>query len=229
MCSPPTPWVQTPPLFVPNGVPPLEEGPDPFDPESLRLPQDFVRPITVKRALLTVPVKKPPKEWFVRVHPDPAYHLQTALIRPQRSPRKSYLVARLSGTDLAGEVTFTSKMMFLAINRQKVLFFWPIRFPGPEGRSDNWSKSALDAAQLAMTGWVRVTSDTSLGAYQVCYAEYTHEPVWPDLPMQTLLRVAFKDHYIDTLDHPMLAPTPRRGLSDGPPTAVLSRSLVRGF
>jgi hypothetical protein len=32
---------ETPPLFLPNGVPPLEEGPDPFDPESLRLPQDF--------------------------------------------------------------------------------------------------------------------------------------------------------------------------------------------
>lgn len=195
--------VQTPPLFVPNGVPPLDEGPDPFDPESLRLPQDFSAALTVKKALLTVPVKKPPREWFIRVHPDPAYHLQTALIE-LKNPDDHYLVRQDLWAELAGEVTFTTKMIFLAINRQNVLFFWPIRLPGPEGRSDTWSTSALDAAQLAMKGWVRVTSDMSLGAYQVYYAEYTHEPVWPDLPMQTLLRIAFRDHYIDTLDHPIL-------------------------
>jgi hypothetical protein len=95
-------------------------------------------------------------------------------------------------------------MLFLAINRQKVVFFWPVRLPGADGRSDNWSQSALDAAELATTHWVRVTSDQSLGAYQVQYAKYTHEPEWPQLPMQALLRIAFRERYIDTLDHVIL-------------------------
>jgi hypothetical protein len=52
-----------PPLFLPNGVPPLDaDAPDPFDPESLRLSQDFSAALGVKKALLTVPVRKPAKE-----------------------------------------------------------------------------------------------------------------------------------------------------------------------
>src|SRR5215510_841665 len=70
---------ETPP-FAPNGTPPLDEGPDPFDPERLRLPQDFGAALGVKKALLTLPVRKPAKEWFIRVRPETAYHLQTFVI-----------------------------------------------------------------------------------------------------------------------------------------------------
>ena len=192
-----------PPLFLPNGIPPLEEGPDPFDPESLRLPQDFTAALGVKRALLTVPVRKPAKEWFVRVHPDPAYHLQTVMVELKES-NELYLVHQDLWPVLAGESTFVSKMLFLAVNRQQVLFFWPVKLPGPDGRTDNWSQSALDAAQLAMQRWVRVTSDQQLGAYTVYYAEHASDPDWPELSMRELLRAAFKDYYIDRLDHPIL-------------------------
>jgi hypothetical protein len=194
---------ESPPLFLPNGVPPLEAGPDPFDPESLRLPQDFTAALGVKRALLTVPVRKPAKEWFVRVHPDPAYHLQTVMVELKES-NELYLVHQDLWPVLAGESTFTSKMLFLAVNRQRVLFFWPVRLPGLDGRVDNWSKSALDAAQLAMQRWVRVTSDQQLGAYTVCYAEHASDPEWPEFSMRELLRVAFRDYYINRLDHPIL-------------------------
>lgn len=194
---------ETSPLFLPNGVPPLEAGPDPFDPESLRLPQDFSAALGVKKALLTIPVRKPAKEWFVRVHPDPIYHLQTVVIELKEN-QEVYLVHRDLWEGLAGEATFTSKMLFVTMNRQQVLFFWPVRLPGADGRVDNWSKSALEAAQMAMTHWGRVTSDQNLGAYQVHYAEHVAEPVWPERPMGELLRIAFKDCYISALDHPVL-------------------------
>ena len=194
---------ETPPLFLPNGVPPLEDGPDPFDPESLRLPQDFSAAITVKKALLTIPVKKPSREWFVRVHPDPAYHLQTAVIEIKH-PDEIYLVKRDLWEDLSGEITFGTKMLFLAVNRQHVAFLWPVRLPAPDGRVDTWSTSALDAAQIAMYQWVRVTSNMSLGAYDVCYAQYNRDPVWPERTMGELLKVAFKDRYIDSFDHIIL-------------------------
>jgi hypothetical protein len=194
---------ETPPLFLPNGVPPLEEGPDPFDPESLRLPQDFSVALGVKKALLTIPVRRPAREWFVRVHPDAAYHLQTAVIE-LKEVGEVYLVHQDLWGDLAGESTFTSKMLFLTVNRQQVVFFWPVRLPGADGRVDTWSKSALEAAQLAMHTWVRVTPDQSLGGYNVYYAEHVVDPVWPELPMRELLRIAFKDRYIATLDHPIL-------------------------
>src|SRR6266446_5861614 len=35
----------------------------------LRLPQDFAASCEVKKAFLTVPVRKPAKEWFIRTNP----------------------------------------------------------------------------------------------------------------------------------------------------------------
>src|SRR5262245_50605601 len=55
-------------------------SPDPFDPDSLRLSHDVTTSLGVKKALLTVPVGKPDKSWFFRVHPEEAYCLPTAVI-----------------------------------------------------------------------------------------------------------------------------------------------------
>jgi hypothetical protein len=50
-----------------------------FDPASLRLSQNFHESLGVKKALITVPVRKPAKQDFIRVHPDPDYRLETAV------------------------------------------------------------------------------------------------------------------------------------------------------
>src|SRR5262245_16982937 len=55
-------------------------GPDPFDPAALRISGDFNASVGVHKALLSVPVRKPDKSWFVRAHPDPNYHLTTWVI-----------------------------------------------------------------------------------------------------------------------------------------------------
>jgi hypothetical protein len=68
-------------------------GPDPFDPASLRLSEDFNASMGFKKALLTVPVRKPDKSWFVRTHPDPDYRLQTSVIE-LKEDRETYLAAR---------------------------------------------------------------------------------------------------------------------------------------
>jgi hypothetical protein len=188
----------------PNGATtPVVTGPDPFDPESLRLPQDFSLARGVRKALTTVPVRRPAKEWFVRVHPDEAYHLHTAVLELKEAG-EVYLVHQHLWPDLQEEPTFTPKMLFLAVTRQQDVFFWPVRLPDPDGRVDTWSKSALEAAQMAMERWVRVTPVRSLGAYNVKYADHALDPVWPDLSMGALLRIAFKDRFIDTLEHPIL-------------------------
>jgi hypothetical protein len=62
----------------------------------------------------------------------------------------------------------------------------------------------MEAAELARKAWVRVTPDLQLGAYQIAYATHTEEPEWPELALSALLRIAFKDCFIRTLDHPIL-------------------------
>lgn len=176
---------------------------DPFDLESLRLTQDFASAVGVKKLLKTVPVKKPSKEWFVRTHPDPAYRLQTAVLE-LKEDRETYLVAPTLWAELASETTF-SRLLVTAINRQNVLFIWPIRLPGPDGRIDDWSRSAMDAAEEAQRQWVRITANMSLGAYDVTAASgLVAEPAWPDISFQEIVRVAFRDKMISDRDHPVL-------------------------
>ena len=50
-----------------------------------------------------------------------------------------------------------------------------------------------------------MVADLNLGAYEVYTASADlPAPEWPEMPFSELLRVAFKDRYLDTLDHPVL-------------------------
>jgi hypothetical protein len=183
----------------PNGP-----APDPFDPASLRLSADFSASIGVQKALLSVPVRKPDRSWFVRVHPDESYRLQTAVVE-LKEDRETYLVASGLWPSLAAEATFSARALFTTVNRQGVVFLWPVRLPGPDGRIDEWSRTALAAADMATKAWVRVTANLSLGAYEVFHATgQLPEPVWPDKTLRELLAMAFRDKLIDSLDHPVL-------------------------
>jgi len=183
---------------------PQEAAPDPFDVGRLRLSQDFAASVGVKKALLTVPVRKPAKEWFVQVHPDESFRLQTAVIE-LKEDRETYLVDRTLWDQIATEATFSPRALFTAMNRQGVLFLWPVRLPGADGRVDEWSRSALEAASMAQGRWVRVMANMSLGAYEVFSAVADiPAPTWPDKSLSELLRVAFRDKLIESLDHPVL-------------------------
>jgi hypothetical protein len=157
----------------------------------------------VKQAILTVPVRKPAKEWFIRVHPEVAYQLPTIVLELKET-NETYLVSQTIWQALAGESTLSPRMLFTAMNRQGVMFVWPVKLPGADGRLDAWSKSAMEAAELAQRAWVRLQADQHLGAYRVHVAEHLPGPDWPEVSFRDLLRIAFKDRYIDSLDHVIL-------------------------
>jgi hypothetical protein len=189
---------ESPPASAPD------VGPDPFDPVSLRLTQDFTASIGVKKALLTVPVRTPDKSWFVRVHPEMAYRVQTAVVE-LREEREIYLIVPKLRPDLATEPTLKPKLLATGINRQGVVFLWAVNLPRSDGRVDHWSRSALEAVERAVRSWVRISPNMSLGAYDVFEANsQLSDPEWPEISFHELLRVAFKDRLIDSLDHPVL-------------------------
>ena len=180
------------------------ESPNPFDPARFRLTQDFASSIGVKQKLITVPVRKPSKEWWVQTHPDPEYRLETAVLE-LKEDRETYLIEPDLWPDLATESTVSPRVLFTSVNRQGVLFLWPVRMPGADGRIDEWSRSAIEATQLAQGKWVRVASNMSLGAYEVFEANASlADPKWPDISLGDILKIAFRDKFIKTLDHPVL-------------------------
>jgi hypothetical protein len=178
--------------------------PDPFALDQLRLSPQLHAALSVQKLLTHVPVRKPAPEWFIRVHGDPSFHLQTYLLE-LKEDNELYLVAAKLWNSLVHENGFARRALFTAQNRQGDTFLWPIRLPDAEGRLDPWSRSALAAAQVAKQQWVRVRSKRSLGAYEIYAAAASWgEPAWPEVPFQELLKIAFQDWLINRPDHPVL-------------------------
>ena len=89
---------------------------NPFNPASLRLSQSFGDTVGVKKLLTTVPVRKPGRQDFVRVHPDPQYRLTPAATIEVKEDREVYLVTPQMAQVLPGE--FSTVMLLTTINRQ---------------------------------------------------------------------------------------------------------------
>jgi hypothetical protein len=176
---------------------------DPFSNlENLRLSQDFAETVGVKKLLTSIPVRKPSAQDFIRVRPEPAYRESFPAI-DLKTERELYVVTRAMQAELSTECVPAT--LFTAINRQGVVFLWPVRLPGPDGKINEWWRSAAEAAMLAMTRWVRVKANMDLGAYEIFTATGTlQDPAWPELPFNELLRIAFRDRVVDSLDHPVV-------------------------
>jgi hypothetical protein len=181
----------------------IKTAPDPFDPAALRLDPLFTETLGVKKLLTTVPVRKPNRQDFVRVHPDLKYRLTPAAIIELKEDRETYLVTPAMASELPGE--FAAATVFTTVNRQGMLHLWPVKLPGADGKHNEWHRSAAEAAERAMKRWVRLTANLSLGAYEMFEATGDlSEPEWPDLPFADILKIAFRDRIVDTADHPVV-------------------------
>ena len=136
-------------------------APNPFDPAALRLSQSFAGTVGVKKLLTTVPVRKPNRQDYTRVHPDPAFRATPVAIIELKEDRETYLLSPGIAQQLPGE--FNAVTLHTAINRQGVLQIWPVKLPGPDGKHNEWHRSAAEAAERAMEKWVRATANMSQG------------------------------------------------------------------
>jgi hypothetical protein len=192
--------VEDPPI---DGIPP-----DPFNLDELKLGQDFEAATGVRKLLTTVPVRKPGRQEWIRVHPGENYRATFGVI-DLKADSEFYLLTANMVRHFSDEVILVT--IYTAINKQGVLFLWPARLPTPNdrGRVARWYSSAIEAAELAMKRSVRVKSNLSLGAYEttVTYNPLPeNDPVWPDLTFQELLRIGFQKTgcFVDNFDHPII-------------------------
>jgi hypothetical protein len=196
---------QPEPPAAPTTPPPERpEPPDPFDPAALRLGADYAEGLGVRKVITLVPNRKPNKsEWF-QVRPGDAWRLQTAVLELERGiERSTYLVAPSLWAELSGEIS--PALLLTCINRANDLFLWRIKLPGPDGRSNTWTESALEIAQAAAGTWCRMKSDTTNGIYSHWVStEPLSDPKWPDLSFNEIIKLAFRGRMIDSLDHPVL-------------------------
>jgi hypothetical protein len=176
--------------------------PNPFDPDSLRITGD-VNTVGAEKLLVRVPVRKPTKQEFFRVCTDPEFRLPCAILEIKEE-REFYVVAPEVLPVLAEDVRHVE--LRLCLNRQGVLFMWPVPMPSSDGRTNSWHESAREIAGLAEDGWMRMMAVMAEGGYSVYRAKGSiPDPQWPDKTFQELLQLAFKDgKLINTEDHPII-------------------------
>jgi hypothetical protein len=178
------------------------ENDDMFNLKRLRLSQDFAEGISVKKVVTTIPVRKPNRQEFIQVRPGEDWRLQTCILS-LKEEREVYLVDPRLWPDLSIEIVPT--VLFMSMNRQGVIFLWPVKLPSGDGRHDHWGRSALEAANMAESGWIRISANMGLGAYEVYRAQGDlPDPEWPDISFEEIIRIAFKDNFIKDFEHPVV-------------------------
>ena len=197
------------PSLLGSKASPTSAAADSFtDLNQLRLNQDFVGMVGTAKPIGKIPLRKPSKESFIRVHPADEFRILTNVIE-LKEDRETYFVVPKLWPDLISEPTFAPLLLVTAMSRPgNVPFVWPLRVPNGDKPLDDWGQSALNIAlNLATQSWVRVTSSRSLDAYEAAIAPASAawgDPTWPGISFQEILRIAFKERVIDHLDHPVL-------------------------
>ena len=176
------------------------EPPDPFDPANLRLNPENSG-VLVKKVITSIPCRKPDKQEFVRCRPG-NWYLDTLILEDKAN--RDYYVVDSSLQDHLAQEGFRARLS-LATTRSGDLFLWLQKLPSADGRTCRWNDSMQEAATLSESKWIRVASNMETSCYDVFEASGTiPEPQWTDLAFSQILRLCFKDRFINSLDHPLL-------------------------
>lgn len=174
-----------------------------FDLDALRLKQDFNETLGVKKMLTHVPVRKPNKTAFIRVHPGEDYRLDVGIVELKET-QETYLVLPAMMQEPGVYELVQPARIVTYITRQGTPALWPLKLER-DGKLNPWHESALEAARMAENQWVSVRADMQLGAYQIYVATAElPEPEWPEQTFSELVRIGFKGMIVDRPDHPLI-------------------------
>ena len=160
-----------------------------------------------RKKKLSISCKKPGKKAFLYVNPNPDFTILIAGIEMEVEgslDKPLYMVEASLLSDLRVQQEVQEIRIFTYLTNKGRVGLWPIKM------SDNkWCTTAIEIANMAMHQIVRVVPDMTEGCYECEVAEVEPDPPnWEQAlegkTLKDLLNLAFKDTYIDTLDHPVL-------------------------
>lgn len=80
---------------------------------------------------------------------------------------------------------------------------WPV--PLAEDRGGKWHSTERAACEQGKSRWTIMASDSSRGQYEIGEANNPKQVNWESFPpFADILRRAYSDRLIDSLDHPLL-------------------------
>jgi hypothetical protein len=174
-----------------------------WDLNALRLEQNFEEIVGAQPVIAAVAVRKPrAQEWF-RVHPAENWRLPTTILQ-LKEERDSYLIHPKLRPQLWEEIQ--PIRLYTAISRQNEVFIWPIRLSKGDGKIDRFIETDLAAVKAAERSWTRRYWIAEANMHKILIAKnLSEEPLWPtDVDFREIIKIAFKDRFIDDLAHPVL-------------------------
>ena len=187
---------------------PKQEKYDPWDLDAARNRQKKerrVKVVTVYRV-----ASRPRMGSFIRVHPDPAYQIDSLLYvaKDERGiDSETYFVDWGFADEVVSSewsMFFRPARLYLAIERHASKpYVHYVRY-AREGEKDNdWWQSGRSVVERAMKEWVQPFN--AGGNYDFHPAmRPIPDPEWPDTPFGEILRIAFKGRLIDSWDHEVM-------------------------
>lgn len=186
---------------------PAEEGPDPYDPaahaHAATLGEDFA----VEAVLDTLSCRKPDKAWWFRSHPDPAFRATVTLLRdPDEGSMLLVAPALVQQVNQALPQYAAAYAVTLCVNRQSVPFLFPVPIPKEGTKEHKAHVQQREAVVCARDVWTLLVWDQPQRRYIRKVAPRLEEtPQWPkDMTMRNLLKLAFSDELVKTMDHPAI-------------------------
>lgn len=172
------------------------------DISAMRIPTNYGERFAVKKLLVTVPVKKPNKSTFVRVHDGDDWEFM-GFIYEDKVAGETYLLSA-EVADVVSESVRAVKL-HVGVERRGNPMLIPVPLPGEDGRRNPWHDSLMQAVERAKSKWIRIVANMAAGSYDLLGAQGSlSEPIWPTQTMLELVEIGFRGKIISTLSHPVI-------------------------
>ncbi len=172
-----------------------------IDLEEIRLSQDYQDMVGTVPVLTNVRVSKPSNYTFFRIRPGSDWCVQIYLLDLGKD--HGCYVVHPNIAPFVGNLAVPN-WLYTAITRDNAVFLFPVKIPRSEAAANPWTISRMRAVEEAKLFWVRMSSNSPRGEYDVVRAQgRLPDPEWPpNITLQDLLNLAFKDRFIRDLNHP---------------------------
>jgi hypothetical protein len=151
---------------------------------------------------------KPPRQQFFTLRAATGFCWDVYTIEDETSMNDIRVLIPAVASLLGGLVR--RQKVYVGITRFQKVFLLLVRQPDDQGRIDSWGQTMLEGVALALSGkWIRITANMQIRDYEVTQiksevAAKLPEPQWPDLSMQEIMKVGFKDRIIRDENHPFV-------------------------
>lgn len=187
---------------------------DERDLKAIMLDQPGVAASAVAAGTVAIGIGRAPKDEFFRCHPGETFRPLVPIIAQTNKMDRVFCTVTPGMLPVLNSLKISPApyRVYLIQTETDVWRLVPVRQARKDGNQNTWDATIEIALHRAMKEWIRIYNDPDRqdgdGGWKIFPAasERFSDPIWPALPMATLMRLAFADrgNRIDSPEHPLV-------------------------